>query len=1464
MKRFLGILLVLTILLSCFTMVQFSVAAEDTETYVGKAFMVKEDVSSAVIRTTKGKWDLGTPADGKYSISYTVYNEGGASVKVKLLMQDDWDYYTNSMDGTSVIIPANAARTITYSYNIVNGLVEGKGKTDNVSLCFELLPAEGGLGVVLGGTKVTIKYNTTDGTDVARHLGSIYTTTEKIGEVTSLPKIGIKLTTNVEAPNSYMYCRANAGLTEFIDGEHSVQYYVYNPNSYPISVQFYMQNKYATVNGNGGQTEVIQPGKKAILTYTYQVTDGVYHDSGIKATDMTIRFDIRHESGSIPAGTSIYVEYAGDMNTDPARNLNVTLYLVDGDPTIIQHALLPNYSVDYVSVSNGNVESGLTNWGWWDSGSIALSSDTKTGEGKCIEFTPKSGKKYGTPAFDVTAAIIKDDTLKYGGHGAGSYKVTFDAKASANFSTGVVIGSDLHRNADDVPGMVGKGVASDYTSTWKKYSTHQTFTTDWQTYTLIFEIEEKRYNTWQALYEAGNENAYKLLLRFDASTSGYKDAQTTKIYVDNVTIEPYILSDEPTGLYIQGSKAIGEGVTDPYLILGYNNAAGGTFSEKDIVDGKLMFKQYIFNESDTEVAFTPKMQVYTGSAWSGPASKNVVLERKSGAWITVSADLDENNMLVVGGNPYDVSKVFLRFNFTGVIDSSIKLVLTAPEGYYQSLSSKSGNFNVIINYEKKYSEYPPDTIDAALDTEFHINSAFGSHMVLQREREFKVWGYSAYVGKSVNVQFKDQLVSTTVPEDGKWSVTFKAEKASKIGANLTATCNGKTHTIEDVLVGDVFLIGGQSNAEKTLAACGTAYSQAYKDSLIASANGNIRLFKQGAADAKSNPETMLTPQYEVIAGNKWAIETPFTASTFSAMGIFFAHRIYNAVDVPIGMINVSSGGSPLSQLMSKEASEAANYTRYENNIPVSGMYNALLSPFINMSVTGMIFYQGESENGLAVTDYGKYNEYFKIYIDDIRAKNGNNFPVYYVQLSSHTTTDWNGTAEQRAVQFDALKMIDNVGMVVSMDQGFRATDSDFAHPNYKEPVGNRLGDLALADYYGLLDESQVTSPMPTTAVMDEEGNVIITFKNVAGGLKRIGQHETLTGFKAIVGGKYVDVAAQIVGNNKVKLDTASLSGVTGVGYGLELLAFADYPEGNGDLKYVANLGNSKDLPAPTFKMNLETTITGANTAVDSTLTVNFFGTAKGEMKFEYNGKTYTVEGEFDEAIGAYKYAFLGVNPQCMGDTITATLYVDGVEAAEKINYSVKEYCNNIFNNGKPEGYTDDEYNKLISFMADMLDYGNAAQEYMGYKTGAPVNDLDWIEKYKTEFTAPESVRDVTETENPDYKFKSCGLHFSNLISVYVRLQVADKNNVTIDVQRGTQQVATYDASDLVGDVLYLDGLRADELDDVFVLTLKVNGTAVQTLTYSANSYIAAKYTSDTVGTLVQAVGRYGASAELVK
>lgn len=509
------------------------------------------------------------------------------------------------------------------------------------------------------------------------------------------------------------------------------------------------------------------------------------------------------------------------------------------------------------------------------------------------------------------------------------------------------------------------------------------------------------------------------------------------------------------------------------------------------------------------------------------------------------------------------------------------------------------------------------TVTAFADgEELAFAGALGNDMVLQRDAEINIWG-TGRKGATVTVKFKDASVSTTVGDDGKWLVKLPKQEKDKNENTLTAASGSETVTLTGVLVGDVYLLGGQSNAEKTLSACGKEYSAEMKKAMIEKNDGMIRYFTQGRDAAKAKKAYMETPQENPIKGKKWKKETVATAASFSAMGFFFAHKIATEADVPVGVIMVASSGSPVSQLMSAEAVKKSGYTRYENDIPVSGMYNALMHPFINMTIKGMLYYQGESEQGLAKSDYGKYNEYVNIYVEDLREKMNQNFPFYYVQLSSHAgdgLKSWSGIGQQRAVQFDGLKVIKNSGMVVSMDMGYLPGQTDWAHPDRKQPVGERLAALTLARDYGIGTEENNTSPMPEYAYKSD-GGVVIHFTHVAGGLKKLGSQSEILGFKLIFANDLTrDAKAKILNENEVFLETDLLSQLKGVGYGLEELAFTDY---NGETKYIANLGNGSDLPAPTFMLREildakpEPTNVGTGTpAADGTVTPAADGTTE--------------------------------------------------------------------------------------------------------------------------------------------------------------------------------------------------------------------------------------------------------------
>lgn len=470
----------------------------------------------------------------------------------------------------------------------------------------------------------------------------------------------------------------------------------------------------------------------------------------------------------------------------------------------------------------------------------------------------------------------------------------------------------------------------------------------------------------------------------------------------------------------------------------------------------------------------------------------------------------------------------------------------------------------------------PAAAIAKEEEDFTVSGAFSEDMVLQRDGEVPIWGWSSHHGATITVSFKGSTATATVGDGGEWLAKLPAMAADANPADMviSSDISDYTVTLTDILVGDVWIISGQSNAELTINSVLTEYPTIRKDF---NPDSKVRLFMQARANAIAKAEYMASPQQDVIVSSwKWRKEGATTVN-FSALGYFFASELSARSDMPIGIIMTASGGSPLAELMPKELADSLNYANTTDKSPVGGMYNALMAPFQKMSIKGMIFYQGESEQGIPE----KYPALMKAYVEELRKRFDKNFPFYYVQLSSHggqALTNWKGIANLRAAQFDALSTIDNAWMAVSMDMGYRDGDPDWAHPLYKKPVGQRLAAIALARDYGIGDINYVSSPMPAYAYKTADG-IAVKFNYVGDGLKVLGDKTTLQGFNMISPtGALLQAEATIISKDTVLLK--GISDAVGVGYANELLAFNTGAE----TPYVANLGNSNDMPAPTFKL----------------------------------------------------------------------------------------------------------------------------------------------------------------------------------------------------------------------------------------------------------------------------------------
>ena len=468
-----------------------------------------------------------------------------------------------------------------------------------------------------------------------------------------------------------------------------------------------------------------------------------------------------------------------------------------------------------------------------------------------------------------------------------------------------------------------------------------------------------------------------------------------------------------------------------------------------------------------------------------------------------------------------------------------------------------------------------------------IPEIFQDNMVLQRNQPIPFWG-KADANADILVKFNSITRNAKTDADGNWQVEFPSMKAGG-PYELSIRSTDKLKAFKNILIGDVWLSSGQSNMYFPL-------SQA-ENGTIESENAmnlpNIRLFKLKPlveTDDVVWDSAILTKinNLEYFSG-EWKDNSEQSAKEFSAIAYHFGKTIQTETDVPIGLIEIAVGGSPLiswidrftiekdpllvntfrdwrhsdfiqdwcRQRANKNLELATNKLQRHPYQPAYN-YESGISKLIKFPIMGVLWYQGESDaNNLEL-----HEKEFTAFINSWRGKWEFEFPVYYVQLSSINRPSWPSFRDsQRRLQ----ETIPNIHMAVSSDLG-HPTD---VHPKQKEEIGSRLANLALK--YTYHKKVIADGPLPLTAV--QRGNtIVIEFKNAK--RLQIKNNEMLKGFQLKTNrGEFLSVPAEIKGT-KIVLRIPDNKTFTEVVYGWK--AFSE-----------GNLVNEANLPASTFKLKIQ-------------------------------------------------------------------------------------------------------------------------------------------------------------------------------------------------------------------------------------------------------------------------------------
>ncbi|OAM88550.1 sialate O-acetylesterase [Termitidicoccus mucosus] len=403
----------------------------------------------------------------------------------------------------------------------------------------------------------------------------------------------------------------------------------------------------------------------------------------------------------------------------------------------------------------------------------------------------------------------------------------------------------------------------------------------------------------------------------------------------------------------------------------------------------------------------------------------------------------------------------------------------------------------------------------------------GDGVVLQRDMAVPIRG-AAEPGGQVTVVFHGQTKNTKAGPGGGWLVWLDPMPADAKPAELTVTSGGKTVRVRDVLVGEVWLCSGQSNMELRVPRVDNAATE------IAAANHPlIRHVKIARATA---------PRPATDAEGAWEVCSPETVPNFSATAYFFGRELHRRLDVPVGLIHSSWGGTQIESWMSADALRSSPFwpaiqarwqerldeyparlaaykkakekweresaaAKKENRAPATkaprapegdgsrwmpaALYNGMIHPLLPLAVRGVIWYQGET-NAARPDEYadlfprmiGQWREDFAL----------GRMPFYFVQLANLTRkSDSTGQlwALQREAQMAGLRQSDT-GAAITIDIG----NSNDIHPGNKQEAGRRLALIALAQTYGQGGEYSG----PVFERVERDGNRLRVFFSHAKGL----------------------------------------------------------------------------------------------------------------------------------------------------------------------------------------------------------------------------------------------------------------------------------------------------------------------------------------------------------------------------
>jgi sialate O-acetylesterase len=371
--------------------------------------------------------------------------------------------------------------------------------------------------------------------------------------------------------------------------------------------------------------------------------------------------------------------------------------------------------------------------------------------------------------------------------------------------------------------------------------------------------------------------------------------------------------------------------------------------------------------------------------------------------------------------------------------------------------------------------------------EVKLPAIFSDNMLMQQSTQVNMWG-KADANKTVTIKtsWSKKKVSATADASGNWKASFETPKSDGKPQTIIIS-DGKALTLNNVLLGELWLCSGQSNMEMPMKGFKNQPVEGANMDILRSTNPNIRVFT-----VKRNS----TIEAQTDVTGKWEEANPLSIKEFSATGYYFGRLLNQTLNQPVGLVLSSWGGSCIEAWMSEDMLKAFPQVKIpktkadikELNRTPTTLYQAMIQPILGLTVKGMIWYQGESNYDRA----SSYTEMFKTMVSSWRSNWGqkDTIPFYYCQIAPYDYSiitekgkEVINSAYLREAQAKAELQIPKSGMAVLLDAGLK----EGIHPTRKQIPGERLALLALTKTYGV---QGVASESPLYKAIEIHGDTV--------------------------------------------------------------------------------------------------------------------------------------------------------------------------------------------------------------------------------------------------------------------------------------------------------------------------------------------------------------------------------------